>query len=103
MKSLSRKSRRLSARRGPASSYHCPQCRHSVGLSRRFVDPYPADAREAHRQPGLVPAARMDRIERDFQDQALLDLADRSEALDGVPADPAVEPAQFLVGEAEIG
>ena len=47
--------------------------------------------------------AGVDRIERDFEHQALLDLAHRPEALDRVAADPAVEPFQFLVGEAEIG
>src|SRR5438094_8465942 len=44
----------------------------------------------------------MDRIERHLEHEALLDFADRAEALDGVAADPAVEPAQFLIGEAEI-
>ena len=33
----------------------------------------------------------------------LLDLADRAETLDGVVADPAVDPAQLLVSETEIG
>ena len=45
----------------------------------------------------------MDRIEGDFEDQLLLDLADRAEAADRVVAHEAVEPFQLLVGEAEIG
>src|SRR5205085_747705 len=93
----------LSAVRASASSYHRVQGRHSVGLSRRFVDANAADPRKAHRQPRLVARALVDRIERHFEHQALLDLAHGPEALDGVPADPAVEPFQFLVGETEIG
>jgi len=31
--------------------------RHSVGLSRRFVDPYSADAGESHRDSGEIDAA----------------------------------------------
>src|SRR5206468_1698512 len=68
-----------------------------------FVDPYAADPRKAHGEAGLVARARMDRVEGHFEDQALLDLAHRTETLDRVPADPSVEPFQLLVGEAEIG
>ena len=80
-----------------------PAARQSVGLVRRLVGADSADAREAHREAGLVARARVDRIEGDFEHQALLDLAHRPEALDRVAADPAVEPLQLLVGEAEIG
>src|SRR5437868_959411 len=94
--------RRISPRAPAASSYHCRKACHSVGLSRRFVDPYPADPRESHRQAGLVPAALVDRIEGDLEHQALFDLAHRPEPLDRMAADPAVEPLELLIGEAEI-
>ena len=42
-------------------------------------------------------------FEGDLEDQALLDLANWAETLDRVVADPAVDPAKLLVGEAEIG
>ena len=45
----------------------------------------------------------VDRIEGDLEDELVLDLAHRPVAADGVVADPAVEEAQLLVGEAEIG
>src|SRR6478735_10016119 len=45
----------------------------------------------------------MDGIEGDFENEALLDLADGAEPLDGMGSDEAVEPLQFLVGETEIG
>src|SRR5690242_14424196 len=102
MRSLSRSAEGLAAG-APASSYHRGEGCQLVGLIRRFVDANAADAGEAHRQTGLVPGARVDRIEGDLQHQALLDLAHRSEALDRVTADPAIEPFQLLVGEAEIG
>src|SRR3954447_6971485 len=100
--SLSPEARGLSARLGWPSSYHRLQARQSVGLSRRFVDANAADPREAHGETRLVPCALVDRIERDFEYQGLLNLAYRPEALDRVPADPPVEPAQLLVGETEI-
>src|SRR5437763_500527 len=102
-KSLSPSDERLSALAGRASSYQRLKVRQSVGLSRRFVDADAANPREAHRHAGFVPRALVDRIERDFEHQALFDLAHGTEALDGVAADPPVEPAQFLVSEAEIG
>ena len=52
---------------------------------------------------GLVALAVVDRIERDLEHQALVGLAHRAEAVDGVLAHMAVEPFQLLVGEAEIG
>src|SRR6185503_6149606 len=97
------KRRSLSAVEAPPSSYHRLQGCQPVGLSRRFVDPDSADARKAHGEARFVTAALVDRIERDFEDESFLDLADRAEALDRVPPNPPVEPFQFLIGEAEIG
>ena len=50
-----------------------------------------------------MAGARVDGIERDLEHQALFDLAHRTEPFDGMAADPAVEPTQFFIGEAEIG
>src|SRR5437763_772122 len=86
-----------------ASSYHCDQGFDAIGFICRLVGSDSADARETHRQPRLVARAAMNRIERDFEDQALLDFADWAKALNRVTANPPVEPFQFLVGEAEIG
>src|SRR6185503_801634 len=97
-----RKRRSLSAADDAASSYHRFEGRQPVGLSRRFVDANTADAREAHGEARLVAAALVDRIERDLEHEALLNLAHRAEALYRVAADPAVEPFQLLVGEAEV-
>ena len=78
-----------------------------VGLARRLVPAQPADARKAHREPGLVPGRALQPFERDLQHQALVglvhDLAHRAEAVDGVAAHEAVDLDQLLVGEAEIG
>src|SRR3546814_2626631 len=62
-----------------------------------------ADPREAHGEARLVAFARMDGIERDFEDQRFLHFAHRSESLDSVVADEVIQPLQLLVGEAEIG
>src|SRR5436309_1806055 len=69
----------------------------------RLVGADAADPREAHCEAGFVPPRFVDRIEGDFEDQALVGLADRSEAIDRVGADMVIEPFQLLVGEAEIG
>src|SRR4051812_4503589 len=74
-----------------------------VGFGRRLVGADPRDAGKAHGEAGFVALAGVDRIEGDLEHQALLDLAHRAEALDGVGAHPTVEPFQLLVGEAEIG
>ena len=74
-----------------------------VGLGGGLVGPDPRDPWEAHCEAGFVALARVDRIEGDFEDQALLDLADRAEALNRLVPDEPVEPEQLLVGESEIG
>src|SRR5215210_3567410 len=91
------------ARFAAASSYQGLERRNSVGFIGGLVGADAADPREAHGEPRLVAGAFVNRIERDFEHQGLLDLAHRPEALDGVAANPAVEPLQLLVGEAEIG
>src|SRR4051812_28328392 len=96
-------SRDLSAAGERASSYHRQQRGNAVRLGGRLVGADSADPGEAHRQPRFVACAGVDRIERDFEHQRLLDLAHRAEALDRVAAHPAVDPFQLLVGEPEIG
>src|SRR3546814_13915900 len=61
------------------------------------------DAGEAHGDAGFVAGRAGDAVEGDLQDQLRLHDAHRAEAVDGVVSDPAVELAQFLVGESEIG
>ena len=53
--------------------------------------------------PDLWRVERCDAVEGDLQHQLGRDLAHRAEAVGGVVAHPFVEPAQLLVGEAEIG
>ena len=47
--------------------------------------------------------ALVNQIERNFEHKRLFNLAHWTESLDRMRADPAVEPFQFFVSEAEIG
>src|SRR4051794_6922122 len=95
--------RRSIAPRAPASSDHGLERRDTVRLVRGLVGADAADPRETHRKARFVARAFVDRIERHFQHQALLDLPHRPEAFDGMATNPAVDPFEFLVGESEIG
>src|SRR3954469_8162418 len=78
-----------------------------VGLARRLVPAQAADAREAHRDAGLVPRRALQALEGDFHHQPLVGLmhhfAHRSEAVDRVAPHVAVDLEKLFVGEAEIG
>jgi len=68
----------------PSVPHHRPQGCDPVGLVSGLVGADTADAREAHGEAGLVALARMDGIEGDFEDEALVGLAHGTEAIDGV-------------------
>src|SRR4029078_13384118 len=80
-----------------ASSYHRKERGKPVGFGSRLVGPHATDSREPHRQPRLVARTLVNRIEGHLEDQPSFDLADRAETLDGVAADPAVDPLQLLI------
>src|SRR6185312_9006727 len=86
-----------------ASWHQLHQVVDRIGFTRRFISPYAIDPREAHGHPGLVAGRAGDAVEGDLQHQLRFDLAHWPEAVGGVVAHPLVEPAQLLVGEAEIG
>ena len=98
---------RAHRRGGILGPQHVLQCLEPVGFARRLVPAQPADAREAHRDAGLVPRRALQSLERDFEHQALVrlmhHLAHRAEALDRIAPYEAVDLQQLLVGEAEIG
>lgn len=70
---------------------------------RRLVGSDPVDARETHGKARLVPFAFVHGIKGYFEDQALVRFPYRTEAVDRMTADMAVEPFQFLVSKTEIG
>src|SRR6185437_14321775 len=86
-----------------ASSDQRLKRRKLISLNCRLVGSDSTDSWETHGKPRFVTRALVDRIERDFEHERLFDLAHRTEALDRVAADPAVEPFQLVIGEAEIG
>ncbi|PAV93018.1 hypothetical protein WR25_02291 [Diploscapter pachys] len=97
-------------RRPPETLYVAPALRHQppqrfdpIRLCRGLVGADACDAREAHRDAGLVPGGGVDRIERDLQHQRLLHFAHWAEALHRMAAHEAVEHPQFLVGDPRIG
>src|SRR5262245_26789943 len=97
--------RALTARRRPVTvaSYHAEQGVQTVGLGGGLVPADAVDPRKTHGNAGFVTGRGLDRVKGHLQHQGGADGADRTEALDGVVTDEAVELQQLLVGETGIG
>src|SRR3954469_13712151 len=78
----------------------------AIGLRRRLVPADAVDAWKAHGDARAVALRPRQTLERHLQHQALVGvvhhLTYRTEAVDGVVPDVAVELQQLLVGEAEV-
>src|SRR5690348_259368 len=75
----------------------------AIGFGRGLVPADAMDTREAHGQARFMACRAMHAVERDFEHEVLRDGTHRPEPIDGVIADPAVEPPQLFVSEAGIG
>src|SRR5215207_5735990 len=78
----------------------------AVGFGRRLIPADAVDAGEAHGDARAVPFRALQALEGDLEYEAAVHsvrhLAHRSEAVDGVVADIAVELRELLVREAEV-
>src|SRR5262245_31988540 len=68
-----------------------------------LVAPLAGDARETHRNPRFVPRRQRDALEVQLEHARRLDAAHRSEALDGVAANPGIELENLLVRQSRVG
>src|SRR5438874_13531154 len=73
-----------------------------VGLRCGLVGAPAQDARKAHGDAALVARRRLDRLERQLEDQLRLDPAYRAEALERVCAHPCVDVANLGVGQSRV-
>src|SRR5882762_2046448 len=80
-----------------------PQRLERVGVGGFLVGAPAGDARKAHRHSAAVAGALGDALEVELEDVRGIDRAYRTEAFEGVLADPPVELVDLLVGEAGIG
>src|SRR3546814_15629317 len=90
------------SRRGERSDQEPPEAGDAVRFMRRLVAADAGYAGKAHGEAGLVPPAFVDAVEGDLQHQRLFHLPHRAEPVDRVGPHEAVEPFQFLVGEAAL-